>query len=188
MSPVTRFSIRLARADELLGLGALELRAAERFAHSVHPYACALPAFDRDELAELQRAGTVWVAAEDDDRLLGFAIGGWLGDDPYLHELDVEPDHARKGIGRALIRRVAEWARTTERASLVLSTFSDVPWNAPYYRRLGFEIVPLEAYTPAERALRAREAAGGLRIDSRVIMRAPLDRLVEDGYPQDHPG
>jgi hypothetical protein len=87
-----------------------------------------------------------------------------------------------------LIRRVAEWARTSERASLVLSTFSDVAWNAPYYRRLGFEVVPLEAYTPAQRALRAREAAWGLRIESRVIMRAPLDRLVEDGYHQDHPG
>lgn len=179
MLPVIRFSIRSARANELPALGPLELRAAERFADSAHPYACALPAFDRDELAELQRAGTVWVAATDDDRLLGFAIGGWLGDDPYLHELDVEPDHQRRGIGRALIRRVAAWARTTERTSLVLSTFSDVPWNAPYYQRVGFEIVPLEAYTPAERALRAREAAGGLRIDSRVIMRAPLDCLVD---------
>lgn len=180
MTPVSRFSIRLVRADELPRLGPLELRAAERFLHSVHRYARDLPAFDPGELAERQRAGTVWVAVADDDRLLGFAIGGWLGDDPYLHELDVEPDQARRGIGRALIRRVAEWAHTTGHSSLVLSTFSDVPWNAPYYQRLGFEIIPLEAYTPAQRALRAREAAAGLRVDGRVIMRASLDRLLEE--------
>jgi GNAT superfamily N-acetyltransferase len=172
------FSIRSARAAELPSLAALELRAAERFGASLHPYACALPAFDRSELAERHRLGTVWIAVEDDDRPIGFAIGGWLGHDPYLDELDVEPTHERRGIGRALIRRVAEWAQTTGRSSLLLSTFSDVPWNAPYYQRLGFEIVPLESYTPAQRALRAREAAAGLRVDSRVIMRAPLDGLV----------
>jgi GNAT superfamily N-acetyltransferase len=179
---MSSFSIRLARADELPALGPLELRAAKRFLDSAHPYASALPAFDRDELARLQRLGTVWVAVDNDEqRLLGFAIGGWLGDDPYLHELDVEPDQARRGIGRALIRRAAEWARTTGRASLVLSTFSDVPWNGPYYRRLGFEVIPLEAYTPAQHELRAREAAAGLRVDGRVIMSASLQKLAPTG-------
>jgi GNAT superfamily N-acetyltransferase len=172
-------SIRSARAEDLPALGPLELQAAARFADSLHPYAQELPPFDTGELGELQRAGTVWVAVTAEDRPVGFAIAGWLGDEPYLHELDVAPAYARRGIGRALIARVAAWASTSGHASLLLSTFADVPWNGPYYARLGFETIPLAVYTQVFLAQRAREAAAGLRVESRVIMRAPLARLLQ---------
>jgi GNAT superfamily N-acetyltransferase len=172
------FSIRAAHAHELPLLAPLELRAAERFRDSLHAYASDLPAFDPDELAELHRAGTVWVAASSDDALLGFALGGWLGTEPYLHEIDVEPAHGRRGIGRALVRRVAVWAQESSGRSLLLSTFSDVPWNAPFYARLGFELVPLEEYSPTMLARRQTDALVGLRVSSRVMMRAPLERLL----------
>lgn len=180
MSQVSEtISIRLARAEDLPALGPLELRAASRFADSVHGYAQDLPAFDVGELARLQQAGTVWVAVTPDDGPVGFAIAGWLGDEPYLHELDVAPTHARRGIGRALIARVAAWASATGCSSLALSTFIDVPWNAPYYARLGFEVVPLEEYTPVLQAQRARDGESGLRVESRCVMRAPLTRLLQ---------
>ena len=172
-------SIRVASTADLPLLAPLELQAAARFSDSAHRYAQELPPFDAQELDALQRAGTVWVAVPAAaDVPVGFAIAGWLGDEPYLHELDVAPAFARRGIGRALIARVAAWAGTTGCRSLLLSTFADVPWNAPYYARLGFEAVPLERYTEALHALRAREAAAGLRVESRVIMRAPLERLL----------
>jgi GNAT superfamily N-acetyltransferase len=171
-------SIRSARAEDLPALAPLELQAAARFADSLHPYAQELPPFDAGELRELQRAGTVWVAATADDRPVGFAIGGWLGEEPYLHELDVAPAYARRGIGRALIVRVAAWANASGHTSLLLSTFADVPWNAPYYARLGFETIPLTAYTDVLLAQRARDAAAGMRVESRVIMRAALSRLL----------
>jgi GNAT superfamily N-acetyltransferase len=171
------FSIRAARPADLPLLAALELRAAQRFRESVHPYACELPPFDADELAELQRGGTVWVAASGRDELLGFAVAGRLGPDAYLYELDVEPAQARRGIGRALIRRVAEWARERADTSLVLSTFRDVPWNGPYYERLGFAVVPEQHYTPEMAQLHAREGRSML-LESRVVMRASLERLL----------
>ena len=171
------FSIRSACPADLPLLAALELRAAQRFRESAHPYACALPPFDVNELAELQRAGTVWVAASERDELLGFAIAGRLGSDPYLHELDVEPAQARRGIGRALIRGVAEWARARGDTSLVLSTFRDVPWNGPYYERLGFAVVPEQQYTPEMAELHASEGRTML-LESRVVMRASLERLL----------
>jgi GNAT superfamily N-acetyltransferase len=171
------FSIRLARPEDLPLLGPLELRAAERFRNSPHPDACDLPVFARPELERLQRAGTVWVAVNGSDEPIGFAIAGRLGQDAYLHELDVEPGWARRGVGKALIARVAEWARAQGDSSLVLSTFRDVPWNAPYYQRLGFVEVPLAAHTPELRALRESEAQS-MQLASRVVMRAPLDRLL----------
>jgi GNAT superfamily N-acetyltransferase len=172
------FSIRTAHAHELPLLAPLELRAAERFRDSVHAYAIDLPAFDPEELAELHRAGTVWVAVAAEEALLGFALGGWLGTEPYLHELDVEPAHGRRGVGRALVRRVAAWAREAGGQSLLLSTFSDVPWNAPYYARLGFELVPLEDYSPTMRARRQSDGVAGMPVASRVMMRAGLERLL----------
>jgi GNAT superfamily N-acetyltransferase len=171
------FSIRSARLADLPLLGPLELRAAERFRDSNQAYACDLPAFDAEKLAELQRHGTVWVAAGELDEPVGFAIGGRLGPDAYLHELDVDPTFARRGVGRALIRRVAEWARDYGDLSLVLSTFRDVPWNAPYYERLGFVEVPPAAYTAAMQRLREDEAES-MPIASRVVLRAPLERLL----------
>jgi GNAT superfamily N-acetyltransferase len=161
-------------------LGPLELGAAERFRDSLHPYACDLPEFPLSELERLQRLGTVWVAVSAGDEPIGFAIAGRLGSEAYLHELDVEVGWARRGVGRALIVRVARWAQANGDASLVLSTFRDVPWNAPYYARLGFDEVPASAYTPAMHGLRENEAKS-MPIASRVVLRAPLERLLTLG-------
>jgi ribosomal protein S18 acetylase RimI-like enzyme len=176
MSPVL---LRSALPEELPALGTLELRAAERFRHSAHPYAVDLPAFDPGVLGELTRAGNVWVAFTPPNELLGFAVGGTLGPHAYLHELDVAPEHGRRGVGRALIRKVAESAEAAGHTRLLLSTFSDVPWNAPYYARLGFEVIPLDDYDDAMREQRRRDGAAGLVIQSRVIMAAALSRLLE---------
>ena len=51
-----------------------------------------------------------------------------------------------------------------------LSTFTHVPWNAPFYAREGFEVVPEAAWTPGMLALRAREARLGLSLDERAVM------------------
>jgi GNAT superfamily N-acetyltransferase len=176
MSP-SAFFIRSARAEDLPLLGPLELRAAERFRDSNHAYACDLPPFDTKQLAELQRAGTVWIAAGELDEPVGFAIAGRLGADAYLHELDVDPTFARRGVGKALIHRVARWARDCGDTSLVLATFRDVPWNGPYYERLGFAVVPEQQYTVAMAELHAREGRS-MRLESRVVLRAPLERLL----------
>lgn len=44
-----------------------------------------------------------------------------------------------------------------------------MPWNAPYYARLGFTVVT--DLTPGLLAIRAREAALGLDAWPRVVMR-----------------
>jgi GNAT superfamily N-acetyltransferase len=174
------FSTRPARAEDLPLLGPLELRAAERFRSTLHPYACNLPEFAPHELGRLQRAGTVWVAVNPNDEPIGLAIAGRLGPNAYLHELDVEPSWARRGVGRALIVTVARWAKGCGDTDLVLSTFRDVPWNAPYYVRLGFVEVSEAEYTASMRSLREDEAKI-MRIASRVVLRAPLERLLALG-------
>jgi hypothetical protein len=56
-----------------------------------------------------------------------------------------------------------------------LTTFSDVPWNAPLYRHLGFRVLDDDDIGPELRARRADEAARGLDPASRVCMRRDVD-------------
>jgi len=173
------FTLRPAHRDDVPLLGQLEVRAALRFRDSVHPYCAALPSFDAKHLAELAQAGTVWVAARADDVPVGFVVAERLGNEGYVHELDVEDAYGRRGLGRELVRRVAEWARDAGLPTLLLSTFSDVPWNAPFYARLGFEVVPLGQYDAALWARRESDGRSGLVLASRVIMRASVQRVLE---------
>ena len=59
----------------------------------------------------------------------------------HLEQLAVHPDHGRRGLGTALVYAAAEAIAERGGESMTLLTFADVPWNAPFYRRLGFEIV-----------------------------------------------
>jgi len=54
--------------------------------------------------------------------------------------------------------------------SVTLTTFRDVAWNAPLYRRWDFEVVEAEACPAWLAAIRAQEDLGELRRWPRVAM------------------
>jgi GNAT superfamily N-acetyltransferase len=97
-----------------------------------------------------------------------------LAEAAHVHELDVHPQHARQGLGRRLIQEVAHWARAQGASALTLTTFADVPWNGPYYTRLGFRILDEAARTPALRKIRHAEEAAGLPMAHRICMQLDL--------------
>jgi GNAT superfamily N-acetyltransferase len=70
--------------------------------------------------------------------VVGYAIAREVDDTLYLQQIDVEPRHGRRGIGAALITTVCNWAIQEGYAIVSLSTFRDIPWNAPFYAKLGF--------------------------------------------------
>ena len=64
-------------------------------------------------------------------------------------------------------------ARSEGHDALTLSTYAEVPWNAPYYRAHGFEVV--ERPGPLLRRLQEKEEQMGLmRYGSRVVMSIAL--------------
>jgi GNAT superfamily N-acetyltransferase len=128
-----------------------------------------------DVLEHYRRAGRCWVVASGPQGgpvayLLAEPVDGAL----HIEQVSVHPRAARRGVGRALLAHAADRAREEGLTSLTLTTFTDVPWNAPYYERLGFRPLPDEDLTPGLRAIRATEAAHGLDRWPRVCMRAPL--------------
>ncbi|CAN5493632.1 hypothetical protein BH11CYA1_BH11CYA1_12920 [soil metagenome] len=105
---------------------------------------------------------------------VGFAIATVLGPLAYLEELDVLPDHGRKGLGRRLVETVADWARTQNFAHLTLSTFIKVAWNAPFYAKLGFEPLPKRQWERELEEIYMLELKLGLPVEQRTFMRLKL--------------
>jgi GNAT superfamily N-acetyltransferase len=83
--------------------------------------------------------------------------------------MSVRSDQQRKGIGRDLIRAAELWARSKQLTALTLTTFRDVPWNAPFYRSCGFELVNPIGYPMLLATLEAEREAG-LPIEQRCAM------------------
>lgn len=88
--------------------------------------------------------------------------------------LDVHLQHARQGLGRRLIESIVQWARARGAATLTLTTFSDVPWNGPYYGRLGFRTLDVATLSPALQAVWEVETAVGLPMAHRICMQLNL--------------
>jgi ribosomal protein S18 acetylase RimI-like enzyme len=113
------------------------------------------------------------LVAEQDDEVVGFAHVVWLERTAHLEQLAVHPDHHRRGHGGALLRAAMARARQDGYGELTLSTYADVPWNAPYYRRHGFEVIDRPG--PLLQRLQEKEELMGLmRYGPRVVMRVAL--------------
>ncbi|GGX22904.1 GCN5 family N-acetyltransferase [Streptomyces malachitofuscus] len=128
-----------------------------------------------DVLERYRRAGRCWVAAgEEDDRPVAYLIAEPVDGALHVEQISVHPDAARRGVGRALLAHAAVRAREEGLTALTLTTFADVPWNAPYYARLGFRTLGEPELTPGLRRIRAEEAAHGLDRWPRVCMRVDV--------------
>lgn len=140
--------LRAATPDDAATIHALIVALAE---YEREPDAVATsPGVLRAQLADL-RPPFECLLAEEDGQILGFALffptySTWVGRPGiWLEDLFVLEAHRRRGIGRALLTRVAELA--VERGCGRLE-WSVLDWNAParaFYRRLG--AVALDEWT-----------------------------------------
>jgi GNAT superfamily N-acetyltransferase len=169
------YTIRLARPADLAALPAIECRSGELFEDRLETTGLTREFLARvstvEDFVEAQAAGTLWVAESDAGDLVGFAIVVFLGGLPHLDELDVLPEHGRRGIGSRLLDAACRWAADAGHRAITLSTFRDVPWNAPFYARRGFRVVAPGELSDEHVALVDEEKARGLRTDLRVLMR-----------------
>lgn len=138
-------SLRRAKAEDAPQLQALERRAAARF-HTV-----GMPAVARSEpvpesrLIEAAHADRLLMLEQDNGRqaigmLLWRPVAAWL----WIEELDIDPEWAGRRLGRTLLWQALLRSQQDQMAGLALTTFRHVPWNAPYYERLGFQECPAD--------------------------------------------
>jgi GNAT superfamily N-acetyltransferase len=169
--PMPPYKITLARLDDVKWLPAIELAAARLLAGHA-PESVLNETTSLEELTAAQRDCRLWVALSDDDAPVGFAHVEILETGvAHLEEIDVHPEHGRRGLGTRLVLAICAWALTAGYRSVTLSTFRDVPWNMPFYAQLGFEVVPEDDLSAALRAVVRDETGRGLDPTSRVVMR-----------------
>ncbi|MFB7514787.1 GNAT family N-acetyltransferase [Streptomyces sp. NPDC056144] len=138
-----------------------------------------------DVLEAYRREGRAWVAVDADDRPVAYLLSDTVDGAAHIEQVSVHPDAARRGVGRALIEHLEAAAREQGLAALTLTTFSEVPWNAPYYTRLGFRALADSdpALTDGLRAISRAEAAHGLSAWPRICMRREVGRAALQAPP-----
>ncbi len=162
--------IRPARPDDLAKLPAVEASAATTFlAAPGLAWLAESEAISADRHIELLENG-ITLVAEVDGVVVGFVCSEPLGNCLHIRELSVRHASQGKGIGLSLLEELASRAVVLGWTRLTLTTFRDLPWNAPFYARLGFVEPPAEALSPELRAQLHREALHGLPPERRCAM------------------
>lgn len=123
-----------------------------------------------ENMLQMVHMGSVWVACAADDRPIGVVGVMVLDGQAYLEEIYVVPEHGRRGLGSALLEFACTWAHVQGHVAMTLSTFRDVHWNGPFYRKHGFRDLEPAEWTPGLHAIRTRETEQGLLVEQRVFM------------------
>jgi GNAT superfamily N-acetyltransferase len=172
--------IRPPRRNELALLRRIERDASQRFAEIGLRV---IAAHEPPSIAELERSigvGQAWVAVSDRGRPVGYLLAATVDDCAHVVQVSVARAHASRRLGAALIDHLATIAGQAGQPALTLTTFRDVAWNAPYYRRLGFEVVAPDVQGPGLAKLVAHEATSIPGHAPRVAMRRWLTRGRHD--------
>ena len=169
------FSCRPTTQFDFAALPAIERAAGQRFAQIPElAWLAEGPVISVDQHQQAASAGMSWVVLAGDCPV-GFLLAEAQDDSLFITEISLHLAWQGQGLGRRLIDFVAAVARERGFISLTLTTFRQVSWNAPWYARMGFEILPEAALTAALRQKRQEESAHGLAYESRCAMRLMLD-------------
>jgi len=173
MSAALDYEIALARPKDVPFLSSIE-RAAALLLKGHAPDSVLEETTTAAEFDDAQMDGRLWVARTNDVPL-GFAQAEIL--EPtcaHLKELDVHPEHVRRGLGSRLVVAVRVWASAKRYHYLTLTTFREVPFNMPFYVRLGFEVIPTGELSSALHSIVQDESRRGLDPARRIAMRYRL--------------
>jgi GNAT superfamily N-acetyltransferase len=165
--------IRLGRPSDLPALRRIEASAAQLFRGTHMDFAANTAPNARGDLMTAIERGLMWVAvaadqtgddqpaADQPGAAVGFLFAEPETPDLYLRELSVALPAQRRGHGRALLAAGIAAAKARGDHRVMLTTDRNLPWNAPFYARLGFGIVAGDAIPPSvQRRLAGQFAAG----------------------------
>ena len=115
--------------------------------------------------------------------IVGFVYGALLDDKStiFIEELSVAPRASGHQLGSKLLNAIGEACRAHSSCDrMALTTFIDVPWNMPYYKRLGFRMITKredgDLYELMQEKLQ-EELKRGFDLSQRMAMLKPLSFL-----------
>ncbi len=132
--------IRLAVPEDAPLLPAIETSAAQAFRRIDElSWLAESPPMSVERHRQLIALSTSWVALDAQSRLQGFLSAERHGSDLHIYELSVMQSMQGQGVGRRLLEAAQDYARSNSLRFVTLTTFINVPWNAPFYARAGFQ-------------------------------------------------
>jgi GNAT superfamily N-acetyltransferase len=170
--------IRFAQSQELELLVAIDDDSAKLYATagvaidlpSTHPFIVD----ERRRWSESLQAGRTLLAMNESGDGVGFAVVDLLDGAAYLDQLSVRMSAMRRGVGTALVRAALALGHELGADAMWLTTYGHLPWNVPFYEKLGFVLMP-EAEWGAGVLHHVEAQRESLPLpEERVAMRAPL--------------
>lgn len=138
--------IRLANESDVPLLDDVEQSAAKAFIGSKVGYVQSR-SVEPALLIKLCREKTLWVAADESGKPVGFAACYPLHGFFYLHEISVSRECQGHGIGRRLMNTIEIYALDHGFPYIGLVTFRDIRWNGPFYKSMGYKEIAPDLYT-----------------------------------------
>lgn len=170
----TPYQVRDARADDVPLLQAIERNAAQRYGELPETLFC-VDLGVRDEVEHRQaRESGFALLIEVSGIPIAFILVVPKDNRAHILEIAVAQAEHGRGYGRELIHVAEAWATAVGLNEMTLTTFLDVPWNAPFYRRLGYEVFEVGLDRPELCELIAEERKLGLHQVRRVAMHKAL--------------
>ncbi len=170
----TGITIRRTTAADVRHLPAVERSAARSFATIPElSWIVGDDVLDEAQHRRFAAAGWSWVA-DIAGAPVGFICAEFVEHEVHVWEVAVGEPYQQQGIGSRLMARIEAQARGAGACALTLTTFSDVPWNGPFYVSLGYEVIDPEACSSRLRRILELEVQAGQPADRRCAMRLRL--------------
>lgn len=170
----SEFTIRQARSTDIPLLEYVERSAAEIFRTVGLDHLLDGATVDPNLLAYMAISNTLLVAVNRWDQPIGFIGGQNIVGNFHIIELSVAQSQQGKGVGKALMSAIYEQARREGYRALTLTTFRHLPWNGPWYQRLGFSEVNAADWGREYEDILEHEAQNGLDVKQRCVMALSL--------------
>jgi N-acetylglutamate synthase-like GNAT family acetyltransferase len=167
--------IRPARIADATALVVIDHEAHRRFLDTEFPNLADDGIPEAVALRYIGRGGVL--VAERQGEVVGFVAWHYEPADVTcmgIAQVSVLPEHGGLGIGSALTTAVLALAdQESQIEKVVLATQRGVPWNEPWYVRLGFVTVDATRYSPWMAQEVAEQEASGFSWTDRVWMARP---------------
>ena len=173
------YKIIPAQTEHIPALAKIEMDAAQQFSLDDLPAKLRTQTIASTELNEALRHNLLWVVVSKAGSPVGFAVAKRLEVNLHILEMDVHPEHQRRGIGRTLVQEIISLAYQSGYRAITLTTYRYVSWNAPWYERLGFRALQQEELGSGLQGILREEAERGLNPERRVAMCLELKNVIQ---------
>ena len=163
------YKIQIAKEADIPFLDAVEAVAGTIFPLGSVPENVLSERVHRDVFVESILKNRLLVIVDSIERPVGFAFWQEVSSCALLALIEVDPQHGQQGLGTALVLQIIDQVDQAGFQHLYLTTFSSVPWNAPFYQTVGFTILSDQDQPEFIKEILQEERAKGL--NNRIAMR-----------------